>query len=59
MSDKLAISTAFSVFAMTAYVLFGGDASRAEFGPASFDAPALSAPSFDVKALAPKALFAR
>lgn len=55
MSDKLAISTAFSVFAMAAYVLFGGDAAHAPIGPASLETPvALSAPalpSLDVQAL--------
>lgn len=55
MSDKLAISAAFSVFMMTAYVLFGGEAAQAPFGPASLEAPAtLSAPalpSLDVQAL--------
>ena len=52
MSDKLAISAAFSVLAMTAYVLFGGGTARAPFGPDSLRAPAgISAPAFEVKAL--------
>lgn len=55
MSDKLAISAAFSVFMMTAYVLFGGEAVRAPIGPESLEAPvALSAPalpSIEVQAL--------
>lgn len=46
MSDKLAISAAFSVLAMTAFVLFGGEAAKAPFGPAELNAPiALSAPA--------------
>lgn len=56
MSDKLAISAAVSVFMMTAFVLFGGEAAQAPFGPRGLDsAGSLSAPtlpgSFDAKAL--------
>ena len=52
MSDKLALSAAFSVLMMTVYALFGSEAARAPFGPAGLDAPAhvavLPLPSFDV-----------
>jgi hypothetical protein len=54
MSDKLAISAAFSIFAMAAFVLFGGEPAEAPFGPASLETPTISAPalpSLDVKAL--------
>lgn len=56
MSDKLAISAALSIFMMTAYVLFGGEAAQTPFGPRGLDqAVSLSAPSlpqsFDAKAL--------
>ena len=56
MSDKLAISAALSIFMMTAYVLFGGKAAEAPFGPRALNpAASLSTPalpdSFDVKAL--------
>jgi hypothetical protein len=52
MSDKLAISAAFSVLMMAAYVLFGGETGNAQFGPVHLEAPtALSAPAFEVKAL--------
>ena len=53
MSDKLAVSAAISIFMMTAYVLFGGEAARAPFEPApavSLSVPGL-ADSFDAKAL--------
>ncbi len=33
MSDKLAISSAFSVFLMASYVLFGGDSRQIELLP--------------------------
>lgn len=55
MSDKLAISAAFSIFMMTAYVLFGGEASRAPIGPGSLEAPVAismpALPSIQVQAL--------
>ncbi len=33
MSDRLAISAAFSVLMMSAFVLFGSGSTRADFGP--------------------------
>jgi hypothetical protein len=36
MSDRLAISAAFSVLMMAGYVLLGADAVRAPIGPGSF-----------------------
>lgn len=57
MSDKLAISATFSVFMMTAYVLFGGEAAHVPIGPGSLEAPAvLSAPSIEIEALLPGSL---
>lgn len=43
MSDRLAISAAFSVLMMSAFVLFGTDSTRADFGPDALQAPAVSA----------------
>lgn len=46
MSDRLAISVAFSVLMMTGYVLFGTDAARMPIGPASLSTPvSVSAPA--------------
>lgn len=56
MSDRLAISAAFSVLAMAAFVLFGGQAEQASFGPGSLETPSISAPSIDVLAFVPEAL---
>lgn len=39
MSDRLAIASAFSVLAMTAYVLFGADAARAPLAAETMDSP--------------------
>lgn len=45
MSDRLAISAAFSVLMMTAYVLFGADAIRVPVGPDAAETPVtVSAP---------------
>jgi hypothetical protein len=45
MSDRLAISTAFSVLMMAGYVLFGADAVRTPVGPDSLGTPvSVSAP---------------
>ncbi len=57
MSDKLAVSAAISIFMMTAYLLFGGEAARAPFGPSSVEAVSVAAPdlpaSFEAKAILP------
>ncbi len=51
MSDRLAVSAAFSVLMMASYVLLSTDAARVPLGPDSFDtplrvsAPALPSPS--------------
>ncbi len=45
MSDKLAISSAFSVFLMASYVLFGGDAYQIVPGPQRDLLPRIEAPS--------------
>lgn len=46
MSDRLAISAAFSVLMMSAYVLFGAEAVRVPVGPASVATPvSVSAPA--------------
>lgn len=46
MSDRLAISAAFSVLMMAGYVLFGADAARMPIGPGSLSAPvSVSAPA--------------
>ncbi len=45
MSDRLAISSALSVLMMAGYVLFGGQAREAEFGPQAGLLPGISAPS--------------
>ncbi|MCB2047889.1 MAG: hypothetical protein KDE32_06635 [Novosphingobium sp.] len=51
MSDRLAISAAFSVLMMSAFVLFGPHATSVEFSPASLRAPsAASAPASVVSA---------
>ena len=39
MSDRLAISTAFSVLMMAGYVLFGADAITAPIGPGRLETP--------------------
>jgi len=46
MSDRLAISAAFSVLMMAGYVLFGSDAMRVPVGPDSAATPiSVSAPA--------------
>lgn len=46
MSDRLAISAAFSVLMMAAYVLFSADAAQVPIGPQSVGAPiSVSAPA--------------
>lgn len=45
MSDKLAISSAFSVFLMASYVLLGGNARQVELDPRGGMLPAISAPA--------------
>jgi hypothetical protein len=45
-SDRLAVSAAFSVLMMSAFVLFGPVSTRVEFGPAALRAPSgISAPA--------------
>lgn len=46
MSDRLAISAAFSVLMMAGYVLFGADTAHMPIGPGSLGAPvSVSAPA--------------
>ena len=45
MSDRLAISSAFSILLMASYVLFGGDAAQVQLDEQFDHAPQLSAPS--------------
>ena len=45
MSDKLAISSAFSVLMMASYVLFGGDAAQVRMESQAVRLPQLSAPA--------------
>jgi hypothetical protein len=51
MSDRLAISAAFSVLMMSIYVLFGSDAARVPLAAERLDAPVtLSLPGLSVSA---------
>ena len=45
MSDRLAISSAFSIFLMASYVLFGGDTAQIQLDEQFGRAPQMSAPS--------------
>ncbi len=45
MSDRLAISSAFSIFMMACYVLLGGDAAQAQLDRTTGLMPQLSAPA--------------
>lgn len=45
MSDRLAISTAFSVLMMASYVLFGSDAAQVQLDEQLDHVPQMSAPS--------------
>ena len=45
MSDRLAISSAFSIFMMASYVLLGGDATQVRLDQPSGLMPQVSAPS--------------
>ena len=45
MSDKLAVSSAFSIFLMASYVLFGGDAHQVDFRRSADLLPAIEAPA--------------
>ncbi|MBM3595542.1 MAG: hypothetical protein FJX31_07135 [Alphaproteobacteria bacterium] len=50
MSDKLAVSAAFSVLMMVAFVLFGPGATQADFAPESLRTPTGFAASADASA---------
>lgn len=56
MSDKLAISSAFSVFMMASYVLLGGDARQVDLGLQRSLLPNIEAPALLPQA---KVLFRR
>ena len=45
MSDRLAISSAFSVLMMASYVLFGGDAAQVRLDSQAVQMPQMSAPA--------------
>jgi len=45
MSDRLAISSAFSILLMASYVLFGGDTARVRLDEPFDHVPQMSAPS--------------
>ena len=45
MSDRLAISSAFSIFMMASYVLLGGDAAQVRLDQAAVSMPQLTAPA--------------
>ena len=45
MSDRLAISSAFSIFMMASYVLLGGDAVQLRLDRSAVSLPQLSAPA--------------
>ena len=45
MSDRLALSSAFSVLTMACYALFGGDAAQVQLGAPSGLVPYISAPA--------------
>jgi hypothetical protein len=42
MSDRLAVSSAFSIFLMASYVLLGGDASQVDLRAEKMHSPACS-----------------
>ncbi len=56
MSDRLAISSAFSIFMMASYVLLGGDAAVPQIDQPSAAMPQLTAPASlpQVSALLPR-----
>ncbi|PEQ11923.1 hypothetical protein B2G71_14150 [Novosphingobium sp. PC22D] len=56
MSERLAVSAAFSVLLMAIYVLFGAEAQRVPFGPEAIRTE-LASPAFPDEAVSPIKLF--